>query len=548
MIQGKSAGVQIIQNSSQPGGGISVRIRGTGSINAGNSPLYVIDGLPLSDSNPVAEGGVPGFVNNRVPRDPLNIINPADIASIEILKDASATSIYGARAANGVVLITTKTGSKSKMKVDYNGYVGFQSVTKKVDLLSAQEYQNAINDIIDDGGGTDADRVNQIMNGGSDWQDVIFRMAPVQNHGLTFSGGNNTGNYYVSLNYFDQEGVVESSGFERYTARLNFQSTGSDKFKFGTNITASYSKDDFVPLGFGINEFTGAIYPALHYDPTISARGANGNFARNSTFTIDNPLAVALGSDAIHNNIRTLGNVYGEYFIVPELSVKLNIGGEAASSRRDVYVDRRTIQGNNNGGIARITQGNETNYLVEGTVNYNKELNENHSLNTIIGFSRQEFLTDQFGANSAGFPSDATTTYALGLGDPSTYISSSNRGSYNLLSYFGRVNYGLFNKYLFTASLRADGSSRFGDDNKYGYFPSVALAWKAIEEDFIPDGGLLSDLKFRVSWGATGNQSIGNFNSIETLSAGPTAIINNSQLVSVNLSRVSNPDLNMGDY
>tara|TARA_R110002049_G_scaffold9962_2_gene49693 strand:- start:80941 stop:84030 length:3090 start_codon:yes stop_codon:yes gene_type:complete len=542
MIQGKSSGVQVIQNSAQPGGGLSIRIRGSSSINAGNDPLYVVDGLPIDGGNVVGEGGN-RFVGTRTPRNPLNSINPSDIASIEILKDASATAIYGSRGANGVIIITTKSGGDGKMKVDYNTYYGIQTVAKKLNMLNPQDYMRVLNDIIADGGGEAGAGVTGIVNGGTDWQDAILTSAAVQSHSISFSGGNEVNKYYSSINYFSQDGVVRSSGFERMSARLNLEHNTKGKFKYGMNMTTSFSQDDYVPIGDGINENSGAIYAAINFDPTLPIKDTDGNYTLSPFITTDNALALIYGKNAITNSYRTLGSVYGEYTIIPSLSARLNVGGDVANSRRDAFVNELTQDGRANGGIATVFQGTKSNYVIEGTLNYNKSFTEDHVLTAVAGTTYQRFLLDRFSAGSENFPSNTTLTYNLGLGDQTQYNVGSYRETNKLVSFFGRFNYSLYDKILFTASIRADGSSRFGTNNKFGYFPSAALAWKLGQEKFIADSNTFSDLKLRVSWGQTGNQDIGNYSSITTFGGGPVAIYNGLPVTSSDPTRVANPDL-----
>src|SRR5690606_12223948 len=255
LLAGKVAGVQVVQSSGEPGGGISVNVRGMGSINAGNSPLYVVDGFPIDNSSTVSGTGA-NFTGMRSARNPLNAINPNDIASIEVLKDASATAIYGARGANGVVLITTKRGKGDGLKVDYDVYYGIQNVQRDINVLNTEQYRNVINGIIDDGGGTESQRVE---NSGytTDWLGLMYNnSAPVQNHNLSFSGGNDRTKYHTSLNYYDQDGLLINSDNKRYSARLNLEHAG-ENFKFGTNMTSSYIKDNYVANGMDLNERAG---------------------------------------------------------------------------------------------------------------------------------------------------------------------------------------------------------------------------------------------------------------------------------------------------
>ena len=328
MLLGKTAGVNVVQSSGEPGGGFSVNIRGASSINGGVSPLYVIDGVPIDNSRPVSQGSIVGFSDSRSPRNPMSSINPADIESLEILKDASATAIYGSRGANGVILITTKSGKAEKMKVSYSGSIGIQSPSNKLNLLSAADYKRVLNEIIDAGGDSEANRVGDIANGGigTDWQDeVTQKNAITHEHQLSFSGGNSKTFYYTSFNYVNQEGIVKNTSFERLGARLNLKSDINEKLKIGMNVTGSYMKDHFVANGFGVNENAGVMYTAYNYDPTIPVKDEEGNYATSPILTLDNPLALDEGMTSYSDTYRILASAFGEYYITKDLFLRLNL-------------------------------------------------------------------------------------------------------------------------------------------------------------------------------------------------------------------------------
>lgn len=544
LIKGKIAGVRVVQNSGEPGGGSSISIRGASSISAGTGPLYVVDGVPL-DNTPAVGGTGAGFVGTRSPRDPLASINPSDIKSIEVLKDASATAIYGARGANGVILVTTKSGEHGALKINYDGYAGVQNVINNLDLLEPQEYQRVLNEIIEDGGGNPEERVESIANNGqgTDWQNQVFAESPVvHSHNLSFSGGSEGTNYFASLGAFFQDGVVISSGFERYSGRVNLAHELTDRFNLALNISSSYTHDDFVPAGFGLNENAGALYSAYNFDPTLPVRNEEGEYVRSPFITTDNPLALAYGELSDNDTYRTYGSASGEYFFIPELSAKLRVGADVVNSRRDTYVSRLTQTGEAYGGIATILEGTQYNYLAEGTVNYDKRFGD-HGVNALAGVTAQKFRTRRSNQTGRDFPSDALLTNAIGRGDPTNFEIGSVQFGYQLLSYIGRLNYSWKNKYLLTGTLRIDGSSRFGEDNKFGSFPSVAAAWKIGQEPFIADMGLFSTLKLRASWGQTGNQSIGNYNSLVTFDGGPPVALDDQQVTTLDPSRMPNPNL-----
>ncbi len=546
MMQGRAAGVQINQASGEPGAGMRVRVRGSSSINAGNEPLYVIDGLPIDNSSlPSASSRI----SNPSPRNPLNALNPADIESIEILKDASATAIYGSRGANGVVMITTKKGKEGALQVDYSGYGGVQSQARRLDILNAQEYISVMNGIAELEGQSPVFTQSDIqeIGEGTDWQEEVFRQAAIQNHQLNFSGGTKDTKYYASLNYFNQDGILINSGMKRYTGRVNLDHQINNKFKFGINLTTSFIDDQVSPHGTGTNENAGVINAALEMDPTMPIFDAEGNYSRHPSITVDNPLAIANGISISRETNRTFGNVFMEYNIIEDLTARINFGTDRQTVRGDAYNSTLTIAGEGAQGEANVTSAELSNYVVELTSNYNKTFDEIHSLSILGGFTFQEFDQKVLGASARGFPSDATGTHNLGLGDNNLHLVNTNFETNTLLSYLGRINYNLKSKYLFTASFRADGSSRFGPENRFGYFPSFALGWRMNEESFMTDLSVVSELKLRGSWGITGNQEIGNFNFLQTygLRGGTQggAIIGNQLRTIVAAQRLPNPNL-----
>lgn len=537
MIAGKAAGVTISQNSSEPGGGVSVRIRGSSSISAGNSPLYVIDGLPI-DNSPTITGTGAGVSNNNVQRNPLNSLNPNDIESIEILKDASATAIYGSRGANGVIIITTKKGKTGKGRIQYNVQTGFQNVANYVEVLNAKEFATIVNDQnVAQGNDPLFDLDN--LGPGTDWLREITRTGTTESHNLSFNGGSESMHYNVSLNYFTQEGMIVSSGIDRYIGRINLEKEYSDKFRMGINLNTSLVNDDYV--SYGNQAAVGIIGTAIQMDPTLPVYDENGNLFQTNEVDFNNPLIIAnIYSQAKTN--RTFGNFYAEYNILPELYLKANFGSDRTNARRDSYNSTETKGGAANGGIAGIITGEKENYLFEGTLNYNKSF-KNQSLSAVAGYTFQKFINRGFSGSISGFPSDVTLSNNLGLGDTEQDEVNSYKNSNTLISYLGRANYSAFNKYLFTASLRIDGSSRFGKNNKFAYFPSFALAWKASEEKFLNQNKTINNLKLRGSWGRTGNQEIGNYNSLSLLSGGGQAIFNGLQVQGINPVSIPNPDL-----
>ncbi|QGY42562.1 SusC/RagA family TonB-linked outer membrane protein [Maribellus comscasis] len=540
MLKGKTAGVSVSTVSSEPGGGVTIRIRGANSITAGNEPLYVIDGFPISNDN----GPSSLYGGWQTPRNPLNALNPGDIETIEILKDASATAIYGSRGANGVILITTKNGS-GELKIDYSTYFGIQNVAKKLDVLNASEYMQFMNDIYSDRGETLPYTEAEISAAGegTDWQDEIFRTATVMNHQLAFSGSSNKTKYYASFNYLDQDGVTISSGIKQYTARLNLNHS-TDKLNFGININTSLVKDDFVKNGNGDNAASGTIITALEMDPSMAVFDDKGNYNIHPNMDIDNPVAIAnTWLDEAETN-RTFGNVFFEYNIMDGLKAKINAGSDRQSARRDQYITKNDSRmGQLANGRAYVNEQDLSNYLMELTLSYNTVIQEKHTINAVLGSTYQEFIGRRINARASDFPTDANLTNNLSAGSSSTYEIGSYKYKHQLLSYLGRINYSFSDKYLATASFRIDGSSRFGADNKYGYFPSGALAWRVSNEDFMKAQELISNLKLRASYGLTGNQEIGNYESLLLLSTSGQAVFNDNLYVGIAPTQLGNADL-----
>lgn len=540
LIAGRAPGVQVTQASSEPGGGVTIRIRGANSINANNEPLYVIDGLPI-DNSPVTPGSP--VVNETARRNPLNALNPNDIESVEILKDASATAIYGSRGANGVILVTTKKGASGKLRIDYNVSGGTQQVAKTIDMLNAEQYIGLLNDLRADLGEAPEFTPDQIsaIGQGTDWQSEIYKTAYVQNHQLGFSGGKDQFNYYASLNYADQDGVIQGSGHKRYIGRANL-SYNSHKFKFGLNLNSSYVRDDYKPSGVSINESAGIINTAIYQDPTLPVYNPDGSYHITRIVNLENPVSLIHEIYDVAGTNRTFGNAFAEYFILPEWSVKVNIGSDRQSARRDAYISRQTKRGEGTRGIASVRASEAANSLMELTSRYSKQMGQN-PLEVLIGYTFQSFDQRSLNTGAQNFPLDALLTNNLSAGAQNTFTLGSGRSRNQLQSFLGRLHYSIRDKYLITASFRADGSSRFGENNKYGFFPSAAIGWRLSDEKFLNQIDELSELKLRASYGLTGNQEIGSYNSLVLLGPQGQAVLGGSAQVGIAPTQLPNPDL-----
>lgn len=546
-LAAKIAGVQVTQTSGAPGAALSVRVRGTGSISAGNDPLYVVDGIPLSRDTKFATGST----STQFPDNPINVLstlNTDDIESIEVLKDASAAAIYGSRGSNGVVLLTTKRGKEGKTVVSYDSYIGTQQVSKKIDMLNAYEYaqlsyeakNNAYIDRNPTGKPTDSNDIRSKGVGApstliqpeivpylsgqpgltnTDWQDAIFRSAPIQNHTISVSGGKENVKFYVSGNYLDQRGVVINSGFKRYSARANVD-IKSGRLTVGVNLNPTYSYHDLIKAeGPYLGE--GVIGLALQMAPIFPVYNADGsyNFGNNGwgygATSILNPVAIANQVSDKLSQLRILGNTYAQYEITKGLSYRLSLGADVNSFQRDYYRPS-TLEVRDRKG-ASVPTGfsraqNFVNWLVENTLNYNRSFGV-HNVSALAGFSSQKDRRVANELTATNFPNDLVQT--LNAGQVSS--GSSDIQEWSLLSYIGRVQYDYNGKYLLSAAVRADGSSRFGRDNRWGYFPSVSAGWNVSQETFLKSATWLSDLKLRASYGLTGNFQIPNYGSVSLL-------------------------------
>lgn len=545
MLFGKSAGVSVVQNSGEPGGGFSINIRGASSINAGVAPLYVIDGIPIDNSRAIESGSIVGFNSNRSPRNPLSSLNPSDIESIEILKDASATAIYGSRGANGVVLITTKSGKAGKTRISYSGTVSFSSPANKLRLLNAADYKRVLNEIIDEGGEQELYKVGDIANNGlgTDWQDEVTQKNAVNHeHQLSFYGGNEKTNYYASLNYTNQEGIVRNTSFERWGGRLNLRSDINERLTISFNASGSYVSDHFVANGYGINAEAGVLYAAYNYDPTLAVKDESGTYVRSTILSVDNPVAIQEGMTSHSSTYRILASAYGEYHILDGLTAKLSLGTDFVNENRKNFISSLTQFGDDNNGVGSNQNSEKSNYIIEGTLNYSRMFDK-HTIGGLFGMSYQRFVNSSMNSRAANFPDESLGADNLQLGNQETFRIANSVTGNRLASYISRLNYGYDDRYLVTVTFRADGSSRFGKNHRFGYFPSAALAWKISNESFLKGSDIISLLKMRLSWGRTGNQEIGNYPALSTYSAGNSAIWNGSATIGTAPSKIPNPNL-----
>ena len=561
MMSGKAAGMQVSVTSAQPGGGVNVQIRGNAAGGAGNKgPLYVIDGYPISTEEMDLGSG------NRYSsgsKSPLNTLNPSDIASIEILKDASATAIYGARAANGVVLITTKRGKEGeKPKVQYSGSVSIQKRAKQIEMLDAPGYMTEVNravyeDYLADNkiapyGNTDPSSVSpflpaysqdEILNAQTtDWLGAVEREGFMTQHNLSLTGGTEKTSYYISGNYFDQKGVIKTNDIKRYSARANFDQKIGKYIKTGINFNVSSVNSNDVALGSAMNENSGVIRAAMTADPSQPIYDEDGKFTLDPNKPyLPNPVSLLDINDESTTN-QLLGNFYLIVTPVEGLDLKMNAGFQQEKGERNTYVPKTTLYGEKTGGQANKSFASRTSRLFEFTASYMKTLNEKHTISAMAGYSYQHFSNNGFNAGNSQFITDAFKWNSLSAGEYSKPSVGSYGSEEELGSVFARLNYNYNDRYLVSATMRADASSKFAENHKWGYFPSVALAWRMINEKFMADQQILSDLKWRVSFGQTGNSNIGN-NALALYSTGYDYNFGDQYSVGVAQKQLANPNL-----
>ncbi|TVZ27176.1 TonB-linked SusC/RagA family outer membrane protein [Gillisia sp. Hel_I_86] len=575
-IIGQVAGVQVQQVSGEPGSSPNIKVRGSGSISAGSDPLFVVDGIPISKN--LTSVNIQGDLARRggsfqaPPVNPLATINPNDIISMEILKDASSTAIYGSRGGNGVVLITTKNGTPSKEGVfSFNTYYSSQEVANKIELMNAEELiaytRDARNNpyVQDVPGASVDDPIGPGERGNgnyelpesflnwdgtdTDWQDLIFRTGSIQSYNLSYASPieNNT-SYYVSGGYFTQEGIIPDSQFERYSLMLNVDSQLTDKLNLDLRIAPSITENQREPASAPyFARPPGIVYSALVHSPTVRPYNEDGTINQTNnqshlgagTTTASNPLAIIPAVDDNLFQFQTRTSLGLSYEIIPDLTFKTFGGAYINIYNRDFYrgntlLFRDATEGES---YAQASSSTEINWLWENTVNWIKEYDD-HFINAVAGYSMQKDNVTVKQVQADNFPDDLVTTLSGGQ----VFAGSSVKEQWSLLSALLRVNYSYKDKYLFTGTIRSDKSSRFGSNNQTGYFPSFSAGWRVNEEEFLSSVDALSELKLRFSWGQTGNFEIPNYGAIGLLSP-LNYNFNGNEVNGLLQSTIPNPDL-----
>ena len=574
-IQGQIAGVQVTEASGEPGAGASVRVRGVGSISAGNEPLYVIDGFPISKNVALGVQGDNfrrGSGRFRPPsQNPLANLNPNDIESIQVLKDASSASIYGSRGSNGVILITTKRGKKGAPSFSYNTFFGSQSVANKLDLMNSAELidynRDATNNAyLQANPGASASDPNSVRSSAAwrlaedvlsptgvdvDWQDIIFRSALVQTHNLSVSGGSDNSSYYISGNFFDQDGIIEKSNFKRYSLRVNLEVDLNERTRVGLNLAPSYVVSDKVPAGSPyFARPPGIVYSAIVHAPFVNPYNPDGSInqlnnqsyiltpeGQTTSFTsASNPLAIIEAVDDQLNQNRTFGNIFLEFDLMENLTFKSYFGVDVNNYKRNFYRASSLLYRTARTGetYGQTASSESLSWVAEQTLSYQKEIGS-HNIDAVVGYTAQKEKIDISTAVADTFPDDLVKTISGGQ----IASGSAVQEEWSLVSMLAKVNYSYEDRFLASASLRSDSSSRFGAGNKTGIFSSISAGYR-ISEDLNLDW--LSDLKLRASWGETGNFLIPNYASIGLLSSYNTTFDGNLTN-GIAPSTISNQDL-----
>lgn len=506
VLQGRAAGVQVQQNSGAPGAGSSIRIRGISSLNGSNEPIFVIDGVIIDGST--------GSGNDNA----LASINPSDIVSMDVLKDASATAIYGSRAANGVIIITTKRGKKGESSLTYDTYLGWQEIPKSLDLLNLQEYAIHKNTRADLG---IVQRDNnfirpELLGKGTDWQQEMFTKAMMQSHNLSVSGGSDKSTYAMGVGYLDQEGIAIGSSFERFNLRGVFDSQIKDYLKVGVNFAFNNSNQKTTVSDQSL------ILTALKQTPNVAVRNADGSFDGPDTneFVQNNPIGLASIKDNRNEKAGIRATTFAEVSITDDLTLKTEYSldyGFGNTYRFDPSYSFGAISNDVRESTRSKSYSKYWNW--KNILTYNKEFGV-HNVNMMLGQEIQESHWEYLSGYRSGFLTNGATD--LNAGDATTAKNTNNSGTSSISSYFGRVFYSLDDKYLLTGTLRYDGSSKFYKDNRWGWFPSAALAWKVSNEDFLKDNDVINNLKLRLGWGTVGNQNVPNYAYTSTYGASAT--------------------------
>ena len=550
-LQGAVAGLNVSVSSGQPGATSNIRIRGGNSITGGNEPLYVIDGLIVYNDVASTSTGASG---SDAALDPLSFLNPSDIESIEVLKDVSATAIYGTRGANGVIIITTKKGSHGRNNISYTGTFGWSTASKTLDFLNAQQFTELYNELT-----PNAPLAAPTDN--YDWQDAALRTSFSQEHQISFTGGDEISRYTISGGYKDQQGIIIGTDLKRYTGRVNYERNVLKNLLIGVNATGGYSDLEGLRnvdhdnsgqtakwaanswMSALITPQTQPIYNAdgsYNYSPTPISQDL---FVRDDQTVVGNPISDLNNIKTSTSNTRVIANAFAEWEVVKNLTLKANVGADLSNTKQNNYSPSYTTTGLEHNGVASVGDNRTNVWQAEFTASYDNTFKRLHHVNLLGGYTTQRTDRSGFATTVRNFANDATGYDNLSAGSD-LFRSTSDRVISTLQSVLGRVNYSFDSRYNASLTLRADGSSRFAKNHKWGWFPSAGFSWNIDKEKFIHFGKQVDFLQLRLSAGVVGNQEIGDYQFAATVSPTETPFIYNGQeTVAYYIINKANPDL-----
>ncbi len=548
MIDGRVSGVRITPNTGEPGSGQQIRIRGGTSISASSEPLYVIDGIAISNVQTEADGVDLQSGTSSLARSELNLINPSDIETITILKDAAASAIYGSRAANGVVLITTKRGAPGAITMEYDGYVASAAPRNYLDLLNGDEYRAFVQGLVADGV-LPGSSLDLLGSANTDWEREVTGSALITNHNLAFSGGTQDARFRASLNYMDQDGIVLNNGLQRIQGRLNGTFNAfNDILRMDLRLTSSHTENEYV-LFQNTGGFEGNVLQnMIQYNPTQPVTVTNPDTGEEEFFelgtgvqSVRNPVAISEQVQDEASTSRTLGSLSIALDLLPSLTAQVVGGVDRSASNRRTYLPNASPVGAEFSGLALQQERDKTDITFQTTLTWDESFGQDHDLDVLGGFETQQFDLKTFSAEARGFITDAFSFSNLAGGNTRPIVASREE-DIRVLSGFARANYSYKNRYFVTGVFRYDGSSNFGAGNKWSSFPGVSASWRISEEGFMAEG-LFSELRLRGGYGVQGNPAVPAFSSLITLEPGGEAVFGESSFVSVEPTQNPNEDL-----
>jgi iron complex outermembrane receptor protein len=555
LIQGRVSGVNLLENSGEPGSGVSMRIRGTSSITGGTDPLYVVDGVPVSNTNVTPSGAGAGGISSSSSSNPLALLNPQDIESIQVLKDASATAIYGSEGANGVVLIQTKGGQEGRIRIDYSGKVSASTIANPLDLTGGNAFrkgQSCANNLGDFKNFSECfqQRQGDFSGPSTDWQDAAARTGIQHEHNLSLSGGTESTTYRASVSYLRQEGVVDRNALQRVTGRVNVDHQEFDnRLRFGMNLTASYVKRNHLFYAQGGGFQGGVIKGMIGMDPTLRIQNPDTGEYQEFSSSIKNPIALQERVTDITDQNRILGNFSIEADLLQNLTATGRLGIDLSEGIRRTGVPGSGPPlwfGQNSNGLARQAERSLSSIVPQATLEYNDTFFGNHSLQAIAGAEYERETWQAVSVETQNFITDATLFNNLG-GGKSIQDPGSTKQLVEQVSFFGKFNYDIGGKYLLTGTVRRDGSSVFGDEQQFASFPSASIGWNLAQESFLQDVGSLTQLKLRVGYGLSGNQAVPPLQSKAVLAPDPgfQGVFGEGENIQTGVAqrRAPNPDL-----